>query len=276
MAPELIAILAAMVYSLSFIVARRGLRYSNSVTVTMVSFLVQCVIFGTAVAVHGVPAWHWNAVWLIVAAASFQPLVRQMTYLSMQKIGAARSGFAARHPSLLGRPHRRVTAGRNPDAAAVARQRHGHCGYCRDLLARRQGSAAGLRLVRAVAPDRGFPGGCRVPPPARGLGSLAGTAVLRRHHRRGGSCSWWVPLRPYRDWPNGTSGTGGRSGTLSAAGACEALGGAGILYALRGGEVVVIAPITATLPMWTLLGTVIFLRDMSESPGPPSSGRCSW
>ena len=73
MAPELIAILAAMVYSLSFIVARRGLRYSNSATVTMVSFLVQCVIFCTAVAIHGVPAWHWNAVWLIVAAASFQP-----------------------------------------------------------------------------------------------------------------------------------------------------------------------------------------------------------
>ena len=99
MAPELIALLAAMVYSLSFIVARRGLRYSNSATVTMVSFLVQCVIFGTAVAVHGVPAWHWNAVWLIVAAASFQPLVRQMTYLSMQKIGAARSGsLRATHP----------------------------------------------------------------------------------------------------------------------------------------------------------------------------------
>ena len=99
MAPELIAILAAVLYSLSFIVARRGLRYSNSATVTGVSFLVQCVIFGAAVAIHGVPAWHWNAVWLIVAAGSLQPFVRQMTYLGMQKIGTARSGsLRATHP----------------------------------------------------------------------------------------------------------------------------------------------------------------------------------
>ena len=48
------------------------------------------------------------------------------------------------------------------------------------------------------------------------------------------------------------------------AGAFESLGGAGILYALNKGEVIVVAPITATLPMWILLATVIFLRDMER------------
>ena len=49
-----------------------------------------------------------------------------------------------------------------------------------------------------------------------------------------------------------------------AAGFFEGVSAGGILYALNAGEVIVIAPITATLPMWILLGTVIFLRDMER------------
>ena len=99
MRPEFIALLSAMLYAVSFIVARRGMRYSNSATVTAISLLVQCVIFCGAVAVLGVPAWDWNALWLIVIAGSFQPFMRHLTYGGMQKIGAARSGsLRATHP----------------------------------------------------------------------------------------------------------------------------------------------------------------------------------
>ena len=263
MAPELIALLAAMVYSLSFIVARRGLRYSNSATVTMVSFLVQCVIFGTAVAVHGVPAWHWNAVWLIVAAASFQPLVRQMTYLAMQKIGAARSGsLRATHPfwagliavSLLGETltlrlllgNVTVIAGIAAISWQGARVRLQASGWY-VLLPLTAAFLAGVafplrRAALVLSPEPLF---------FAAVIGVVGLLLVGAAQAVPGLAQRYVwDRRALWDFV--------------AAGACEALGGAGILYALRGGEVVVIAPITATLPMWTLLGTVIFLRDMER------------
>ncbi len=99
MVPEIVAVVSAAMYAVSFIVARRGLRYSTPATVTTFSMVFQAGIFSVAVAIRGIPDFGWNAVALMVAAGSLQPFVRQLTYRGMQTIGAARSGsLRATHP----------------------------------------------------------------------------------------------------------------------------------------------------------------------------------
>ncbi len=263
MAPELIAILAALLYSFSFIVARRGLRYSNSATVTAVSLMVQSVTFCAAVGLHGVPEIHWSAVGLIVVAGSFQPFVRQMTYLGMQKIGAARSGsLRATHPfwagliavGLLGETLTlRVFLGNVTVIAGIAAI------SWQGAKVRMEASGRYVLLPMTAA----FLAGVAFPLRRAALTlsseplffaaviGLVGLALVGIAQTIPGLTQRYVWDRRAL-W------------AFAAAGLFEAVGGAAILYALNAGEVVVIAPITATLPMWILLGTVIFLRDVER------------
>ena len=263
MAPELTAILSAVLYSLSFVVARRGLRYSNSATVTVVSLVVQSVAFCAVVGVTGLPALNGAALGLIVVAGSFQPFVRQMTYLGMQKIGAARSGsLRATHPfwagliavALLGETLTlRLFLGNVTVIAGIAaiswqgsRVRLEVPGWY-VLFPMAAAFLAGVafplrRAALTLSPEPLFFAavigvvGLSLVGVAQAVPALAQRYVWDRRALR----------------------------AFLAAGAFEAVANAGILYALRGGDVVVIAPITATLPMWTLLGTVVFLRDMER------------
>ena len=263
MAPELIAILSAVLYSLSFVVARRGLRYSNSATVTVVSLVVQSAAFCAVVGVTGAPAPDRAALGLIVVAGSFQPFVRQMTYLGMQKIGAARSGsLRATHPfwagliavALLGETLTlRLFLGNVTVIAGIAaiswqgsRVRLEVPGWY-VLFPMAAAFLAGVafplrRAALTLSPEPLFFAavigvvGLSLVGVAQAVPGLAQRYVWDRR-------ALWAFL---------------------AAGVFESVANAGILYALRGGDVVVIAPITATLPMWTLLGTVVFLRDMER------------
>lgn len=263
MAPELTAILAAVLYSLSFVAARRGLRYSNSATVTVVSLVVQSVTFCALVGVTGAPALDRAALGLIVVAGSFQPFVRQMTYLGMQKIGAARSGsLRATHPfwagliavALLGETLTlRLFLGNATVIAGIAaiswqgsRVRLEVPGWY-VLFPMTAAFLAGVafplrRAALTLSPEPLFFAavigvvGLSLVGVAQAVPALAQQYVWDRRALR----------------------------AFLAAGLFEAVANAGILYALRDGDVVVIAPITATLPMWTLLGTVVFLRDMER------------
>jgi drug/metabolite transporter (DMT)-like permease len=47
-------------------------------------------------------------------------------------------------------------------------------------------------------------------------------------------------------------------------GAFESLGLLLVLYALTYGPVVVVTPLTATLPLWVVLGSKLFLRDLEK------------
>lgn len=51
---------------------------------------------------------------------------------------------------------------------------------------------------------------------------------------------------------------------LLATGLFETLGILTVIIALSVGPVVVVAPIAATYPLWVLLGTVIFSRDLEQ------------
>lgn len=263
MAPELTAILAAVLYSLSFVAARRGLRYSNSATVTVVSLVVQSVTFCTLVGVTGAPALDRAALGLIVVAGSFQPFVRQMTYLGMQKIGAARSGsLRATHPFWAG-----LIAVALLGETLTLRLFLGNATVIAGIAAISwQGSRVRLEvpgwyvlfsMTAAFLAGVAFPlrrAALTLSPEPLFFAAVIGVVGLSLV-----GVAQAVPALAQRYvWDRRALQA------FLAAGLFEAVANAGILYALRDGDVVVIAPITATLPMWTLLGTVVFLRDMER------------
>jgi len=267
MLPELVAVVSAAMYAVSFIVARRGLRYSTPATVTTFSMVFQAGIFSAAVAIRGgIPDFSWYALSLMVAAGSLQPFVRQLTYRGMQTIGAARSGsLRATHPfwagliaiSLLGEEltlpvflgNVTVVGG----IAAISRESARATGDKADS----PGWYVLVPLAAAVMAGIAFPlrraALILTPEPVffTAVTGTVGLALLGITQVVPGLAQRYVwDRRAF--WP------------FVAAGLFEGVSAGGILYALSAGEVVVIAPITATLPMWIVLGTVIFLRDMER------------
>ncbi len=267
MIPELVAVVSAAMYAVSFIVARRGLRYSTPATVTTFSMVFQAGIFSAAVAIRGgIPDFSWYAVALMVAAGSLQPFVRQLTYRGMQTIGAARSGsLRATHPfwagliaiSLLGEEltlpvflgNVTVVGG----IAAISRE----SARAADDKADSPGWYVLVPLAAAVMAGIAFPlrrAALTLTPEPVFFTAVTGTVgltLLGITQAVPGLAQRYVwDRRAF--WP------------FVAAGLFEGVSAGGILYALNAGEVIVIAPITATLPMWILLGTVIFLRDMER------------
>ena len=263
MPPELVAILSAILYALSFVLARKGMRYSNSATVTVVSLIAMSVMFGIPVAILGVPSWNWTALWLIVIAGTFQPFIRHLTYQGMQMIGAARTGpLRATHPfwagliavTLLGEVLTpRVFLGNVTVIAGIIAiswqraQARMEVSRWYVLLPMTAAFLAGVafplrRAALTLTPEPLFFAA------VMGVVGLLVVGIAQAVPRLAQRYIWdrralWAFV-----W----------------AGAFESLGGAGILYALNKGEVIVVAPITATLPMWILLATVIFLRDMER------------
>ena len=263
MPPELIAILSAVLYALSFVLARKGMRYSNSATVTVVSLIAMSVMFGIPVAILGVPSWNWTALWLIVIAGTFQPFIRHLTYQGMQMIGAARTGpLRATHPfwagliavTLLGEVLTlRVFLGNVTVIAGITAiswqraQTRMEVSRWYVLLPMTAAFLAGVafplrRAALTLTPEPLF---------FAAVMGVVGLLVV-------GMAQAVPPLAQRYIWDRRALWA------FVLAGAFESLGGAGILYALNRGEVIVVAPITATLPMWILLATVIFLRDMER------------
>ena len=93
MPAQIIALLAAIAYALGFIFSKRGLRFSTPTTITFVSLLVQTItLFGIVFVYTGIPHTSALVFSLFVVAGILQAIVRQLTYIGIEKIGAARSG----------------------------------------------------------------------------------------------------------------------------------------------------------------------------------------
>ena len=92
MLPQTIALLAAIAYAFSFILSKRGLRYSTPITITFISLLMQTVVlFAIVFAFTGIPSTPTFVFALFIIAGVLQTVVRQLTYIGIEKIGAARS-----------------------------------------------------------------------------------------------------------------------------------------------------------------------------------------
>ena len=90
MSAQLIALAAAVSYAISGIAAKRGLRYSTPVTVTLVSVAIHAVVLWIALLIfRGVPAVSWWVLFLFVLSGLLQPILRFLTYAGIHYVGAA-------------------------------------------------------------------------------------------------------------------------------------------------------------------------------------------
>jgi len=89
--PQLIALAAALSYATSGISARRGLRYSTPITVTLVSLTIHAVGLWSALLVTGgVPHVSLWVLFLFFITGTLQPVIRLFTYAGIFYLGAAR------------------------------------------------------------------------------------------------------------------------------------------------------------------------------------------
>ena len=89
--PQLIALAAALSYAASGIAAKRGLRYSTPITVTLVSVTIHAITLSAAVLLTGgIPAVSWWVLFLFAVTGTLQPIIRLFTYAGIHYIGASR------------------------------------------------------------------------------------------------------------------------------------------------------------------------------------------
>ena len=90
MPAQLIALAAALSYAISGIAAKRGLRYSTPVTVTLVSVAIHATVLWIALLIfRGVPVVSWWVLFLFVLSGLIQPILRFLTYAGIHYVGAA-------------------------------------------------------------------------------------------------------------------------------------------------------------------------------------------
>jgi drug/metabolite transporter (DMT)-like permease len=93
MTVHIIAVTAVIVYAVSIILSKRGMRYSTPITITFVSLPMQTFVLFTIVLLFtGIPATTPFVYFLFIVAGGLQMVVRQLTYIGIEKIAAARSG----------------------------------------------------------------------------------------------------------------------------------------------------------------------------------------
>lgn len=92
MAPELIALFSALSYSSVSISARLGLKHSTPLTVTCTALAVRTVSLWTAVFLTGgIPQVAFPAVLLFIILGVMQTATSLLTYIGISKIGASRN-----------------------------------------------------------------------------------------------------------------------------------------------------------------------------------------
>jgi drug/metabolite transporter (DMT)-like permease len=98
--PQLIALAAAISYATSGIAAKRGLRYSTPITVTLVSVAVHAAALWTALLLAGgIPEVSWWVLFLFALTGTLQPIIRLFTYAGIHYVGASRgTTLRSSHP----------------------------------------------------------------------------------------------------------------------------------------------------------------------------------
>lgn len=264
MLPQAIALAAAIAYAMSFILAKRGMRYSTPITITFVSLLLQtAALFTVVLAFTGIPSTPTFVFALFVIAGVLQAVVRQLTYIGIEKLGAARSGpirasvplwSAALAIGFLGeRMTPPVAAGTLLVFAGIVliswRADKGVADFrpwyiLAPLLAAILGGVVyPLRRYALQVSDEPIYFGAVV-----GIVGLLCTSLYLA-----------LPLTKEKlVWDRRSLGF------FIGGGAFESLGLLLVFYALTYGPVVVVTPLTATLPLWVVLGSKLLLRDMEK------------
>jgi drug/metabolite transporter, DME family len=261
---QLIALTAALSYAISGIAAKRGLRYSTPITVTLVSVAIHATLLWIALLIfRGVPALSWRVLFLFVLSGLLQPILRFLTYAGIHYVGAA-AGTTLRgaHPLFstslailfLGEPlNLLIVLGTIAIVAGVA-------------LISWQGSKkeASFRWWHMAYPlSAAFLAG--VSHPLRRytlnlaneplyLAALIGIVAL----------PWLASATLLPGQKQKPVWDRRAMGPFVIAGSFETLGILLGILALSVGQVVVVSPIIATSPLWILLSSWLFLRDIER------------
>jgi len=260
--PQVIALCASLSYACVLVTSRRGMQFSTPKTVTLISLIVHTVSTWTAVFLTGgVPRVDTVAVYVFIVAGMLQPIIRLCTYTGVQRVGAARSGpIRSTHP-MFGVCIAITVLGEHANLVTLAGVVSVVCGIV--LITWKPASEvrsfrwweflfplSAALLAGIVHPMRRY--ALSISHEPLFFAALVGIVSL--------TCFLvYMPLSRERlVWD--------RRAMLPflAAGTAETCGILLVITALGIGSVITVSPLVGISPLWTLLGTVIFLRDLEQ------------
>ncbi len=260
--PQVIALCASLSYACVLVTSRRGMQYSTPKTVTLISLIVHTVSTWTAVLLTGgIPPVDAVAVYVFIVAGMLQPIIRLCTYTGVHRVGASRSGpIRSTHP-MFGVFVAITVLGESATLVTLVGVVSVVCGIV--LITWKPASEVvsfrwweflfpltAALLAGIVHPMRRF--ALSISHEPLFFAALVGIVSL--------VCFLvYTPFSRERlVWD--------RRAMLPffAAGAAETCGILFVITALGIGSVVTVSPLVGISPLWVLLGTVIFLRDLEQ------------
>jgi drug/metabolite transporter (DMT)-like permease len=262
--PQLTALAAAISYAASGISARRGLRYSTPITVTLVSLLIHAFGLGTLLfLVTGVPHVPPFVLLLFFITGTLQPAIRLCTYAGIFYLGASRGTTVRGSHPLFSTALAIFLLGESANAWVLAGTVLIVAGVT--LISWQPASErAAYRWWHIMLPlSAALMAGVSHPIRRYAL-SLANEPLFYAASMGWVSLCWMCgyllsPLARERPVWNRQAMT-----PFLLAGIFETLGIFLVILALSAGPVVLVSPIVATSPLWILLGTGLFLRDIEK------------
>src|SRR6478672_11804689 len=259
---QVLALITSIFYASALVSARAGMRYSTPTTVTLVSILIQNLLLWSAIfvtgGVHTVPL---IGILLFTVVGIFQLGVRLLAYTGVEKIGPSRSSAlqsvsplisAAIAVAILGEPTTPlIVLGTCLVVAGIVliswKPERQLADFRRWHLLLPIGAAflTGInhpirRYVLTMADEPLFFSALM------GSVSLVGFLIYFAASRRSQRLVWNRKA----------------IGPFLATGVCETMSILMIITAISMGRVVIVAPIAASYPVWSLIQSAIFLRDV--------------
>ena len=280
---QLLALICSVFYASALVSARAGMHYSTPTTVTLVSILMQNLLLWFAIfvtgGVHAVPL---AGVLLFTLVGLFQLAVRLLAYTGVEKIGASRSSALQSVSPLI--------------SAAIAITFLGEPTTLLIILGTLL-VVIGIVLI-SWKPERQFPD-CRTWHLLLPIGAAFLTGInhpIRRYvltmaneplffSALMGTVSLGGFLIYFAVSPRSQRLVWNRQaiGPFLATGVCETTSILLIITAISMGRVVIVAPIAASYPVWSLILSAIFLRDVESVNGKVIAGilsvvagNCPW
>jgi drug/metabolite transporter (DMT)-like permease len=263
MSPQLLALGSAIAYAFCIISARRGLGYSNATTVTFLSLIIHTFTLWPAVFfLGGIPVVSAAALFWFLFTGSFQFVIRHLTYLAIKQVGAARSYALRATAPLFSAVVAVLLLGESVTPVIVT------------------GTLLIVAGIAVISWERGKPGAAFpwwrlavplaaaliagiVQPMRRYALTLADEPLFFSAIVGAVSLVWYLFYMGFSSVERPMWERKALAPFISA-GLFETLGILLGIASLSHGSVVVVTPIVSTSPMWVLIGSAIFLRDVER------------
>ena len=264
---QVLALITSIFYASALVSARAGMRYSTPTTVTLVSILIQNLLLWSAIfvtgGVHTVPL---IGILLFTVVGIFQLGVRLLAYTGVEKIGASRSSALQSVSPLISAAIAVAILGEPTTLLIVL----GTCLVVAGIVLiswKPERQLANFRRWHLLLPiGAAFLTGINYPI-RRYVLTMADEPLF--FSALMGSVSLAGFLIYFAVFPRSQRLVWNRSaiGPFLATGLCETMSILLIITAISMGRVVIVAPIAASYPVWSLIQSAIFLRDVEAVNG---------